>query len=53
MNEELDSLQKRDTVDEVTSCQLVSTYWSKGVRAKTIPAKLVTVKQPLHAGDGG
>ena len=43
----------RDVFDEVTNSQLSPTYWSKGIRTKTSPAKLVTVKKPLHDGEGG
>ena len=46
-------MQKRDVFDEVTNSQLASTYWYKGTRTKKIPAKLVTVKKPLHDGEGG
>ena len=53
MHEEMESMQNRDVFDEVTNSQLASTYWSKGIRTKKIPAKLVTVKKPLHDGEGG
>ena len=53
MKAELQSVHNRDVVDEATNSQLSSTYWSKGIRTKTIPVKLVTLKKPLHDGEGG
>ena len=45
--------KKRDVFDEVTNSQLAPTYWYNGIRTNKIPAKLVTVKKPLHDGTGG
>ena len=53
MKDELESMRKRDVFVEVTNAQLASTYWPKGVNTKQLPSKLVTVKKPLHDGEGG
>ena len=45
---------QQDVFDEVTKFTVgVKPIGTKGIRTKTIPAKLVTVKKPLHDGKGG
>ena len=44
--DELTSMDTRDVFDEMTPFQLTEKYWSKGIRTKTIPAHIVTVRNP-------
>ena len=53
MKEELASLNRREVYDEVTNQDLHRRYWSKGIRTKQVPGRLLTIKKPLHDGEGG
>ena len=53
MKEELDSLVERDVKVDVTNQDIQRMYWSHGTRTKTVPARLLPIKKPLHDGKGG
>ena len=42
MKEELNSLKRRDVYGEVTNQDLHQRYWSKGIRTKQVPGRMLT-----------
>eukprot|EP00974_Lingulodinium_polyedra_P041112 3950680-Lingulodinium_polyedra.AAC.1 len=50
MEEELSSLDKRDVYEEMIAAYLQRRYWSKGIRAKKVPARCLFLKKPAHDG---